>query len=510
MGEGISEIGKLSGKRVYKIPLKNVEESVLETFFSTLNFMELALQLSKLSLMHFKENGPLELKGAVFNDDILCRAFELAIKYASKDGGRIPTEDNLVDVLQYAAGEAEKYFFSGINHPALSDANPTDAEILMTRIAYTQFFEKEYNLIARYWYIYAYLWNENRTSFTSPLDDIKEMIGASYKEIVVYGLVVSFQPYIRGLNLDEKKELSELLKEEFSDKGFDNFLDYFSCSQQEWSCCENPPPPKCNLKPIVRSEQKSLALNEVVCFIPARNKLMQRITAGLYFDLCNKYNRGGGDNPFKNEFGMVFERYVENILKESLTSYNISSQIEYGKNGEKSVDFLIKKDCTLVLIEVKQSSIFWKSKVSGKEIDLRNDMRNTILKAVKQINHTKSLIESKKCEPFSNYYNCTQMIGLIVVNDPLYNANDLCRKIISNSGLIVNDIYVINISDLEDFLDLQKPKQDFWSVLKNKQNGRENYDFKEYLSEHYDYSQKDNRFLEKFYREVIPVAEFAK
>ena len=99
---------------------------------------------------------------------------------------------------------------------------------------------------------------------------------------------------------------------------------------------------------------------------------------------------------------------------------------------------------------------------------------------------------------------------MIVVNDPLYNANDLCRKIISNSGLIVNDIYVINISDLEDFLDLQKPKQDFWSVLKNKQNGRENYDFKEYLSEHYDYSQKDNRFLEKFYREVIPVAEFAK
>ena len=90
------------------------------------------------------------------------------------------------------------------------------------------------------------------------------------------------------------------------------------------------------------------------------------------------------------------------------------------------------------------------------------------------------------------------------MNDPLYNANDICRKIISKEGVTLDDTYMINVSDLEDFLDLQIDCQDFWNVLAEKKTNFENFDFKEYLRQKYDYSKLEHHFLEKYYKEVLP------
>lgn len=504
--EKVVEVGHISGKKLYCSPVKKADYSELEKYFSVFNFMELALAISKLAKNVYCANDVLpNIKGTSYNDDILCRALELAIKYASKDNGKVPNEQDIINILQYAAGEAEKYQFSGIAVVEPSHASPIDAEIIETKIAYTQFFENTYNLIARYWYLFAYLWKDGRESSISPLDDLKELIGLPYKEMIVYGMLLCEEPFAYSLDEEKKKEMASYLKDCYSENGFQNFIDYFSCCQDVWSCLGIPP--ICSLKPLVKTNQECPELNKIVYFAPAKYKLMSRITSGLYFDLCDKYKGEDKKNPFKQEFGEVFEKYVGEILKYSLTSYTVSPEIVYkeGKNEVKSVDFFVKKDENLVLIEVKQSSLFASSKVSGLELELLDDLKKTVLKAAKQISKSKKIIVEKSDSSFASYFDCKNIIGLIVVNDPLYNANDLCRKIISSEGVNLDNIYMINVSDLEDFLDLQLSDQSFWDALAEKKTAFEHFDFKEYLRQKYDCTKLEHHFLEKYYKEALPL-----
>lgn len=349
--ENTVEVGSVSGKKLYRSPVKNADYSELEKYFSVFSFMELALTISKLAKNVYCANDVLpNINGTAYNDDILCRALELAIKYASKDKGKAPNEQDIVNILQYAAGEAEKYQFSDIPIDKALGISSTDAEIIAMRIAYTQFSENSYNLISRYWYLFAHLWTDGRESAISPLDDLNKLIGISYKELIVYGILLSDKPFAYSLDEEEKKEIAICLKDCCSDNGFQNFIDYFSCCQDEWTCFGIPP--ICNLKPLVKTNQACPELNKIVYFAPAKYKLMSRITSGLYFDLCDKYKGEDKKNPFKQEFGEVFEKYVGEILKHSLTSYTVSSEIVYkeGKNEVKSVDFFVKKDENLVLI----------------------------------------------------------------------------------------------------------------------------------------------------------------
>lgn len=116
----------------------------------------------------------------------------------------------------------------------------------------------------------------------------------------------------------------------------------------------------------------------------------------------------------------------------------------------------------------------------------------------------KKIIVEKSDSSFASYFDCKNIIGLIVVNDPLYNANDLCRKIISSEGVNLDNIYMINVSDLEDFLDLQLSDQSFWDALAEKKTAFEHFDFKEYLRQKYDCTKLEHHFLKKYYKEVLP------
>lgn len=89
--EKVVEVGHISGKKLYCSPVKKADYSELEKYFSVFNFMELALEISKLAEKAYSADLELpNIKGTSYNDDILCRALELAIKYASKDNGKAP------------------------------------------------------------------------------------------------------------------------------------------------------------------------------------------------------------------------------------------------------------------------------------------------------------------------------------------------------------------------------------------------------------------------------------
>jgi hypothetical protein len=68
----------------------------------------------------------------------------------------------------------------------------------------------------------------------------------------------------------------------------------------------------------------------------------------------------------------------------------------------------------------------------------------------------------------------------------------------------LDDISVINISELESFLELQNVKQDFIEILKNKCNNYPSFDFNELWAYAYKDRVDNKTFLKKYYEQVMP------
>lgn len=157
----------------------------------------------------------------------------------------------------------------------------------------------------------------------------------------------------------------------------------------------------------------------------------------------------------------------------------------------------------MILVEVKQSGIFSNAKFLGDHHCASNNLKNSVGKAIKQIRVTKSLI-ANGLQELSAFKNCTIVHSLVVLYDRLYNANSICKDLLRPEFGNLDDISVINISELESFLDLQNQNQDFIEILKNRAINYPTYDFNE-LWAHFYKNRVDNKmFLKKYYEQVMP------
>lgn len=68
----------------------------------------------------------------------------------------------------------------------------------------------------------------------------------------------------------------------------------------------------------------------------------------------------------------------------------------------------------------------------------------------------------------------------------------------------LDDVSIINISELESFLDLQNQNQDFIEILKNKAVNYPTYDFNELWAHAYKDRIDNKTFLKKYYKQVEP------
>ena len=486
--------GTLFGKQIIVTNAKKFSSRECEDFFSKFNFLDLARAICGLAKHLLTEKNSV-FCGRYFTDRTLCIALTLAVKYASKQPSRKPisTED-LKSVIEIAWGEDDKKLLS----------LKYSSEIL-SQIMHVQQVEQLLYLLARYWCIFSCLWPRD-TCDIDPLRIIKKKYGVSYKIILFFALAACKDGHLFAY--DNAQDFSSSFGEEIDCDAHKRFLEHFSCGMEEW--VKESIPPQYIRTPILRTDLVPDGMTKTVYFIPSSNNLLARVTVGMYHEIADMYNHGDGDNKFRVLFGNIFENYIYTLLGFYVKNRSVARAIKYGskKNPKETVDFLLKKDRTLILIEVKQASIYAEAQYTGNLDLLKVNLHRTVGKAVEQLRITENLLKNGE-KSLCAYHDCNQIKKLIVLNSPLYNANNICKILLDDMGKSAADVSIINISEFETLLDLQSETQDLWEMLEKKESGEyKDFDFNEFF--HYAYPDRSNNtvFLKNYFNQIYDGSAF--
>ena len=134
-----------------------------------------------------------------------------------------------------------------------------------------------------------------------------------------------------------------------------------------------------------------------------------------------------------------------------------------------------------------------------------SDLRKTIIKAIDQLSVTERDIKEKKYPELTTFENIDSFVKLIVINDPLFNANFLVKTILKNE---IEDLtfQIININDFETILSSQSQAESLFDVLYYKSLEDNEMDFNEYIYKIFPDAQSDIEFLkpiwESFFKDV--------
>lgn len=126
--------------------------------------------------------------------------------------------------------------------------------------------------------------------------------------------------------------------------------------------------------------------SHLICLYP--DVLLKQTTAGVYY-LAEIYNEKYNLN---NQFGKSFESYIGLILTKLNKDgkYEIKSEINYNKGGNKTSDWIVIEDSSLIFIECKTKRQILKTKLysSGTDEDcgLKDYVANEISKIYKVYN----------------------------------------------------------------------------------------------------------------------------
>jgi hypothetical protein len=378
-------------------------------------------------------------------------------------------------------------------------------EILM-KLGYRQFRYQEplFNLLARSCYIYFELWNNvPKASDLNVLEEIKNIIGVPYHVAIAFvmALVGNKDGYFFPYSKKELLAFGYALGEELDENCHVRFLKWCSSEYKTYHDHRSFLNPL-YLFPIIDTKTKPRNDLENVFIIASYINLYHKITTGIYYCLIDKFNYGSAKNVFKEKYGYVFESYVGILLKEHLKEWTIVPEIRYkkGKNFIDSVDWLVMKNDKLLLIEVKQSSVFLKSKMLAKLDIIKQDLKKTLIKAVKQLERTYTDIKLKSFPELSQFFDVNEIRMLIVTNDPFYNANSIGKKLIAEEIHKIDfDYDIINICEFETLLDNQLKSESLFDILSYKNLTQKEMDFKEYILEMYPNGIGQMHFLKIYY-----------
>ena len=484
MSQEEMKTGDYSGIEVIYQPSLNCSRKQIEKFFSQFSFLYVAKSICELArnLLHEKIDT---YDGISYGNETLCKAFHLAIKYASNSVQKencSPSRNDIKKILLIAAGEVDKSFnfIVSSNH---------------------QICENYANQIARTWCILHELWPLNYES--NPLELIENMVHVPY--ILILGFSWSIIQDGYTFECKEYKGFKEKLGVSVNEKWCENYLNYFSCSRNMWiskSC-----PPTYISKPILDSGEVPTGKERKVYFIPSAKNLISRVTTGLFYDLSDLYNKKSGHgNTFKSQFGKIFEQYVRQLFEFHLgSSFLISGDIEYGKKTKrrKTTDFFIRHNDSLILIEVKQASLYAKSLYEGNENDIKKDLKRNIGEAVDELNETEKALNEGH-EELKAFWGCNKIFKLIVLNNSLHLANNFCKDLLKNE-VDLSSTSIINIYELETLLDIQQPTQNIFELIVEKANNYPTHSFKDFIARAYPKAKKSGKFINKYLDEVFSV-----
>lgn len=472
--------GDYSGVDVIYTPPCELTNNQKKKFFSQFSFLYVAKSICFLSKNLLQNNVSL-FGNTPYSNDTLCKALCLAIKYANNSVLKKdcePSREDLEKILLIANDENDKEFnlIVAVNQ---------------------QLCENCENQIARTWCIFFELWLE--IYGVSPLHEIEDMVNVPYVLILGFSWSIIKSGYT--FECKDYKEFEKKLGLKVSEKWCENYLNFFSCSRNQWISNVSCPPTYIS-KPILDSGVDPLGRNKKVYFIPSAKNLISRVTTGLFYDLADK-DKEKKVNKFRCQFGKVLEEYVKKIFEFYLDeSFVRSGDIEYGtkRRSQKTTDVLIRRNESLVLIEVKQASLYAEALYKGDENKVKLDLKRNIGGAVAELAKTERALNENHDE-LKRFCGCKEIFKIIVLSNPLHLANSYCKDLLKDD-VDLSDVMIMNLYELEMLLDIQQIPQNFFDVLKLKISKYPNYSFKDFIAYAYPNAKGKRTFIKKYLDEI--------
>jgi hypothetical protein len=489
--------GTLSGKRVFTFDeTEKCHFDVLIKEYGKFDKIHLLREFSYLSTELFKaKRNSLDLSGIPIYTDFINYCIITAIKYCTGSITAISPSD-ISKLLKFSL----PWYHHELN---FNKDNPHE---YLVKLAYRQFvYQESYAVIARSIYIYNFLWKQKYNAIFNIDDTFLKIYGITYEKFLFYGLALT------GLNgpcfyaSSYKKDFKPETTIDFQTDDFEKFVNLVSMCDNDFINYSGSLFNPIVKYPILTTDFYPQNIKEPVYLILSKACLYNRFVYGVYYDLLENNMEENGKNDFKTIFGSIFQEYIGLLLKAHFKKWSVSSEIIYQKDKDKvaTVDWFVQRGCNLILIEVKQSSIYLPAKNEGTISELKKGINQNIIKAIDQLEKTENDICSKKYKELKQFDKIKSIQKLIIIFDPLYFGN-LIVNLLFDDILVKKKTHIINLADFESLLDLQKKSENLFYLLESKLGSENiNMDFSEFIYYKYGKCHTGNTFLLKCFDKLL-------
>jgi hypothetical protein len=489
--------GTLLGKRIFTHDeIKKCSFDKLIKKYSKFDKIHLLREFSDLSTELFKTKGKfLDISGIPITIDFINYCILIAIKYCT---------GSIVAISQYDREDILK-----LSLPWYNDGLSFDKENIhefIIKLAYRQFvYQESEAIITRSIYIYNYLWDQKYNSSFNIKDAFLKMYGITYEKYLFYGMALSGSKGSYFYASAYKKDFREEITIDLQDDDFEKFISLVSMGENDFinykGSLSNP-----ILKyPILTTNFYPPDSKEPVYLVLSKACLYNKLIYGVYYDLLENNIEENGRNDFKTIFGSIFQEYIGILLRAHFKKWRVTPEICYqkDKNRVATVDWFVQRGGNLILIEVKQSSIYLSAKNEGNIEELKKGINQNIIKAINQLEKTEEDIYSKKYQELKQFDKIKNVQKLIIIFDPLYFGN-LIVNYLFDDILIRKKTHIINLSNFESLLEVQKKRENLFYILESKMDSKTNkMDFTEFLYDKYKTCHASNKFLLKHFDRLL-------
>ena len=472
-------------------------------------------ELSYNILRNNNANPVINLHGVPVSDSLLAYLTMNIIECSNDYRKEILSTNDIAKI-------ADMYY--GLPDPFVEDANLDE---FLLRFGSAQFdYDREINnIVPRTFLIYCRLWNDvekaNEIDINAAVQKITKL---NIDNLIVFAYAF-LGACIKGFFrlYDENKISIEKDKPLFTEEKQRSFIDWISCSYQEFRIeslkIKNELPSKDFEKnrfnllikhPIIKPDRNPRPDLKQVYLVPITRLLLERVTHGLYFDLSDFFQKPGKSNKFREAFGHVFQEYVGYIIKQSHCDINLLNEWRYYRDQKSTVDWIIIEGNKAVFIEVKQTGLFLQAKTLGNTKDVQENLTKSISKAAQQLWLFEQDIKSGKHKELADLSNIEEIERLVVTYDRTYYSNSILKKYAHDIAIqgIQNfpeqyDWHIISIEELEHILAINNIS--LFNFLRTKRNDEESreWDFREYIARKYPQPIYINPYLENVKKEFL-------
>lgn len=388
--------------------------------------------------------------------------------------------------------------YYGLADPFMADnENPLGC---LLRAGASQFdYDRELrHTIPRTLVIYQQVWSEVKKAKNLDISDaLQKMTGLSLQDLLVLSFTFFSTAHKGYLQiLDNLEQFPEPLKKALSPEKQQAFLDWISCSYQDFRALSradtapdgyehfrfNP----LYVKPAITPDRSPKQGMAPVYITPVPTLINYRVTNGLYFALSDYFRESTGTQDFRNAFGHVFQEYVGRLLKQAFGDENVIAEWQYvnKKNQKDTPDWIVICNGRAVLLEIKQSGLHLPAKKWANEEDIEKNLKDTIGKGAFQMWKFQNDFDSGVCQPPAALGGIEIVERMVVTFDRSYFLNSIMRDRVRQLYPSLPANYHWHTIAVEELEYLLNTEADFLDFLEQKRcdPDSDKMDFKDYHS----------------------------